>query len=255
MKNLLFISLLFLSLTACNRDANDEPAELTDDQLIENMVVSEEAREVEPETLPAEIVEDISRNYFETFLEAVEEVPAQGYIAYLADGNTLYYDTNGRTLEFRGDPDQSSVFRGVHPHGRCFRRLVRFGRLLPATDLSATIETYIADNYPEESIRSAKAIGDTTLVLITGPTILAFDVNDEYIGERNPLEHCTDRCGLVRPTTLATITDYIETNFPNVEVRTTCRRAFRIFVLVSRPDGDRAILMFNLNGDLIGVRF
>ncbi|MEL7375430.1 MAG: hypothetical protein AAFY36_02175 [Bacteroidota bacterium] len=255
MKNLFFISLLIIGLSACNRDANDEPAELNDDQLIENMAVSVEAREVEPETLPAEIVEDISLNYFETFLEIAEEVPGQGYIAYLADGNILYYDMSGRTLEYRGDPENSSVFQGRHPHGRCFRRLVRFGRMLPPAELSETVETYIAENYPDETIRSAKAFGDTTLVLITGPTVLAFDGNDEFLGERNPLDHCSDRCGPVRAETLVTIRDFINTNFPNVEPRTYCRRLTRIFVLVRRESGARSILIFNTSGELIGIRF
>ncbi|MEM8585302.1 MAG: hypothetical protein AAGF87_13570 [Bacteroidota bacterium] len=255
MKNLLFISLFIIGLSACNRDADDNPVDLSDDQLIENMVVAVEAREVEPETLPSAIVEDVSLNYFETFLEIAEEVPAQGYILYLADGNILYYDMNARLLEYRGNPENSSVFQGRHPHGRCFRRLVRFGSMLPPADLSDAVVDYISENYPDDSIRNAKAFGDTTLVLITGPTILAFDGNDEFIGERNPLDHCTDRCGPVRPTTLASIQSFIDAEFPNVEVRTFCRRLTRIFVLVRRPTGARAILIFNTNGDFIGIRF
>ncbi|MEM7575102.1 MAG: hypothetical protein AAF433_19510 [Bacteroidota bacterium] len=252
MKNLLVFAVLLISITACNRDSEDS-MDLSDDVLIENLASSLDAQEVEPEALPNAIVEDVSDNFFETFIETVEEVPSEGYVIYLADGNVLYYTDLGRPLEYQGDPATSEVFRGVHPHGRCFRRLIRFGRRLPPAELSEDVTSYIASNYTDATIRGAKELGDTTLVLITGPLVLAFDAMDNFIGEWNPLEHCTDRCGAVRPETLMTIRQYINTNFPNVEIRTYCRRFTRIYVLVRRGDA-RAIMIFNVAGEFLGIR-
>lgn len=248
---ILFLSLLALCLLGCEKE-NDIDNELSQEAFIEALATDPNATEIEYSALPPDITETVETQHFETFAETVEHVPGRGYIIYLASGETLYSREDGQFLEFNAEFRPGGAF-GEHPHGRCFRRLRRFGRHLPPAELSETITDYITENYPDQEIRGAKAKGDSTLVGLTGATVLLFGETDEFIKEWNVLEHCSDRCGEVRPAVQTIIEDYISENFPAVEVKRVCRRANRIFVLAKRGDS-RLILIFGPNGTFIGRR-
>lgn len=242
---------LFLLFTACEREAAVDN-ELTDEALIEAMVTDPAATEVSYSALPPSVVEVIANVHFETFVEVIERVPGRGFIIRLANGNTLYCREDGRFLEYRREFRPGGVF-GQHPHGGCFERLVRFGRTLESRELNETIRAYIATNYPQSSIRAAKAWGDSTLVFISRATVLLFDGSGTFLREWNPLDHCIDRCAPIRPELETVIEDYVTANYPNAEIRRTCRRATRVFVLLSQEEG-RRILIFDLQGNFVDER-
>ncbi len=242
---------LFLLFTACEREAvvdND----LADEALIEALVTDPAAEEVSYAALPAAAAEVIANVHFETFVEVIERVQGRGFIIQLANGNTLYCREDGRFLEYRREFRPGAVF-GQHPHGRCFARLVRFGRSLESTELSESVATYINDNYPQSSVRAAKAWGDSTLVFISRATVLLFDGSGTFLNEWNPLDHCTDRCAPVRPALETIIEDYVAANYPDAEIRRTCRRLARAFVLL-RQGEERLILIFDLEGNFVDER-
>ena len=249
---LLFCLPLCLLFVACEADQSvEEPA--TDEALIEAMVTDPMAEVITFDQLPAEVAEDLLLNDFETFVEYVEEVPEKGYICHLGNGEIRYYTESGRPIEYTSVAFSSRAFGSIHPHGRCFRRLRRIARFLPPADLSTTITNYITENYPDREIRGAKELGDSTLVLIRPATVLLFGAADEFLNEWNPLEHCTDRCGPVRPAVRTIINEYITENYPDYTVRFTCRRINRIFVSLITPDG-RLIVIFDGAGTFIGER-
>lgn len=253
MKQFFLLATLLLALgsTACEREAAVDTT-LTDEALIEALVTDPAAEEVTFDLLPSPAVEVLATEHFETFVEVVERVPGRGFIIHLANGNTLYCREDGRFLEYRREFRPGAVF-GQHPHGRCFTRLVRFGRSLETRELSEGVTAYISENYPENTIRAAKAWGDSTLVFLSRATVLLFDGSGTFLNEWNPLDHCTDRCAPVRPATLLTISSYIAENFSEAEVRTTCRRAARIFVLAREGDS-RVVFIFDLEGNYLDRR-
>lgn len=253
MKQFFFLAMLLLaiSFTACEQEAAVDNT-LTDEALIEALVTDPNAEEVTFNLLPPAAADVIANEHFETFVEVVERVAGRGFIIRLANGNTLYCREDGRFLEYRREFRPGAIF-GQHPHGRCFRRIARFGHSLDSTELSEDILTYVAENYPENTIRAAKSWGDSTLVFLRPLTVLLFDGSGTFLNEWNPLDHCTDRCAPVRPATLASIHSYITDNYPDAEIRRTCRRLARIFVLATEGDS-RVIFVFDLEGNYLDRR-
>ncbi|MEL6140119.1 MAG: hypothetical protein AAFU67_00705, partial [Bacteroidota bacterium] len=239
---MLFCLPLCLAFVACEADQNTEEP-VTDEAFIEAIVTDPAAEIISFAELPADVAEDVLLNDFETFVEYVEHVPEKGYICHLANGEIRYYSKSGRPIEYTSVAFSSRIFGSMHPHGRCFRRLRRIARRLPPAELSTTITDYITENYPDREIRGAKELGDSTLVLIQPATVLLFGAADEFLNEWNPLEHCTDRCGPIRPEIRAIVNDYLAENYSEYSIGFVCRRINRIFVSLTNADG-RLIVIF-----------
>lgn len=253
MFNRIALLLLLCGLVLVSCEKVDEDLQETEEALIESLVMEPASSEIEYNELPADIAEEVAENHFETFVETVQRVPNRGYILQLGSGEVLYYTLDGSSLNYRAEPTTNGVFGSTHPHGRCFRRVYRFGQMFPPADLSATITDYLTENYPNRPVRGAKAIGDTTLVLLRPALVVAFGANDEFLGERNPLEHCTDRCREVRPAVRANVVSYLTENFPDATIVRSCARLVRIYVLLETPDG-RVIVIFDAQGNYLGQR-
>lgn len=248
---ILFLPLLFI-LTSCDEEAANDSTELSDVTLIEALATDPAATEVAYNELPAVARESIETEFFETFVERVFSVRELGFIVNFANGETLYCRRDGSFLTYNATFRPNGTF-DRHPLGVCFRRIRQFGERIELTDLSASITDYVAANYPDNVIRIAKARGDSTLVGISQGIVLLFGSTDEFISEWNILDHCTNRCSIVRPAVRLAIGSYISDNYPDVTVRNACARVNRIFVFCHDADG-RIILVFDSEGNFIEAR-
>jgi hypothetical protein len=156
---------------------------------------------------------------------------------------------------------------GLHPHGPCFRLLRRlrghFGNhdvdgdgrpdgpfAYDVDSLSTTITDYIATNYPNAEIRRAAFRDDNFLVLISGVRVVVFDADGNFLNERNPLEHCRNRCEEVlgADELPERITTFLRTNFPNATFRRACQRERGIVVLLTTANDRRIVVGFSREG-------
>lgn len=248
---ILFLPLLFI-FASCEKEAANDTTDLSDETLIEALATDPAATEVAYNQLPAAAREEIETEFFETFVERVMSVNQRGFIVELANGETLYCRPDGRFLTYNATFRPNGVF-DRHPLGVCFRRLRQFGERIPLTELSTSITDYTAANYPDNVIRVAKTRGDSTLVGLSRGIVLLFGADDVFINEWNILDHCTNRCSLVRPAVIQTIRTYISANYADVTIRNSCARPNRIFVFGHTDEG-RIILIFDTEGNFIEAR-
>lgn len=252
MKKLFWVLAIALPLGAMMISCEKESL-LTDEALIEEIAFSSSRTNVAPEVLPTEITEQITEANFDTYVETAFYLRDRGYEVNLGNGENLFFNTEGRLLEFRGTVRPNGPFGPNGPHGPCHRpgfgRPVRIDALLPA------ITEYIATNYPDGVILRAMTRGGNFFVLVSGRIVLSFDSEGNFLGEHSPFIHCARPCRevLAADELPDAITMYLATNFPDATFRYGCDRDSRIHILLLTADG-RVLLVFSEDGTLLFQR-
>lgn len=235
MKKLAFYLLggaLSVWLAACQKDSATDYQLLDDDALATAIADDRGKQEVDPSTLPAEILQFAEEAYFETYIDAAYFAEGKGYEIAFANDEYAYFNLNRRALEHR---------RNDHM-GPCGRLLG--GRPIPVDSLRPAILTYIETNYPDNDILRAKRKGDRIIVLLSDHLILVFTENGVI---EISAQHWLD-CRPCAPAGMvdipANVVTQIETRVPGAEIKRVCRRGDRIVIGVIAPDG-RHILVFD----------
>ncbi len=246
MKKLLFVP-AFLLATAFLFQACEKEQNLSDEALIEQLSTAT-LETIEPAQLPTTVRETIEELFFDTYMEDIYHGRNLGYKVVLGNETCLFFRENGDMVEFR-DPNPRNGRPGFGPngpHGPCFNRILGFGRPVRPAALPETVRNYVSDNYPDAVIRIARANAERILVLITGPVVLMFDADGNFIQEVSPLENCNPlRCRQVPGNVLPDpIRAYVADNYPDAAFRGACVRNDRVAVFMVN-DGARLILIFD----------
>lgn len=241
--------LALLGFTACEK----EDQIVTDEALIEEIAFAEDLQTIAVAELPAQTRQTLDELFFDTFVEEAFQAPQKGYQVDLVDGQILFFNKDGRMLNFDRPHRPDGGFGDRHPHGHCFRPAIRFGQPVEVSDLPDNILTYIADNYPDNEAVRAKTRSGHYIVLVNVPVLLHFDENGDFVGEVNPIAHCRPCRPLGDDVASDVIRSYIQDNFPDASVARVCGRLNRVVVLLRTPDG-RVLLIFDNDGNLLHQR-
>ncbi len=247
MKKLLFILALTLPLSAlfyaCEKEQN-----LADEDLIAALSTNT-LQNITPAQLPAKVRQTVDELFFHTYMEDIQYGRGLGYRIVMGDETCLFFRENGEMLEFRHDPGPRGGRPGFGPngpHGPCFDRLRGFGRPVRPDSLPQAILDYISANYPDATIRMGRTNTERYFVLITGPRVLEFDANGNFVQEVSPLENCNPlRCRAIPGNVLPeAVRLYIREHYASATFRGACVRNDRIAVFLVN-DGARLILVFD----------
>lgn len=246
------LSISTLAFQSCEKEQT-----LNDEALIEEIAAAE-LTAITPAELPAEARQTVEEMFFDTYMEDIYRAENLGYKVELGNENCLYFNRDGEMLEFRGDPagrgPRGRGFGPHGPHGPCFDRLLGFGRPVRPANLPESITSYITENYPDATIRIARTNPARTVVLISGPVVLLFDAEGNFVEEVDPLERCQGRCDRLRANELPEAASaYIAENYADATFRGACARGERIVVFLT-GDGARTILVFDAEGNFLFSR-
>lgn len=252
MKKLLVIPVFLLAASlffqSCEKEQN-----LSDDVLIEQLATAD-LEPIEPAQLPAKVLQTVEELFFDTFMEDIYYGRGLGYHIVMGNELRLYFRENGDMLEFRG-PNPPDRLGPNGPHGPCFNRILGFGRPVRPAALPQAVQDYIADNYTDASIRLARTDPNRIVVLITGPLVLVFDREGNFIQEWSPVANCNPAS--CRPLPGNQLPEdarmYISENYPDAVYRGSCSRGDRIAVFMIN-DGSRLILVFDQDGEFLFSR-
>ena len=243
MKKLAFYLLggmMTMWLFACQKDSVTDYQLMDDEALATTIANDRDKQEVNPTTLPAEILTYVAENFFETYIDAAYFAEGKGYDIQFATEEHAYFNLNRRPLDHR-------LNDRIGPCGRLMG-----GRLIPLDQLRPGIVQYVADNYPDAQIRLAKRKGDRIIVLLTGHIILVFsqdgvfEANAQHWFDCRP---CAPASNVDIPTS---VTDLIEAELPGAEIKRVCRRSGRIVVGVIDGDG-RHIVVFDKDWNFLFI--
>lgn len=233
-----------LGFYSCEKEQN-----LDNEALIE-AIAAADLTAITPAELPAKARQTVEEMFFDTYMEDIYRAKNLGFKVELGNEGCLYFNREGDMLEFRDDPTgrgpRGGGFGPNGPHGPCFNRLLGFGRPVRPADLPEAVTAYIATNYPDATIRIARANPARILVLVSGPAVLMFDAAGTFIQEVSPLENCNPlRCNRVPGNALpAPIRQYIADNYAGAAFHGACVRLDRVAVFLVN-DNARLILVFD----------
>ena len=224
--------LLAIWVVACKKDSAVDYQQLDDEALAETIANDRGKQETNPSDLPAEIIQYVSENNFESYIDAAYFAEGKGYDVVLATDEHVYFNLDRRALRHRLN-DRI---------GLCGRLMG--GVLIPIDSLRPAIVEYIHTHYPDANILRAKRQGDRVIVLISGHRILVFTAGGVF--ELDGI-HWVD-CRPCAPGGVvdlpASVTTFIQTGFPGAEVKRVCRRGDRIVIGIFADD-HRHILVFD----------
>lgn len=228
----LLLGVFAVWMASCAKDAVTDFQQLDDEALATAIADDRNKQEIDPSTLPAEILTYLEENYFETYIETAYYAEGKGYEVVLATEDRTFFNLNRRVL----------LHRLNDRLGPCGRLLG--GMAIPVGDLRPEIVNYIETQYPDAQILRAKKAGNRVIVLISGHIILVFTTDGVH---EVTAQHWFD-CRICVPTDLANVPadvqDLIETRLPGAEIKRICRRGDRIVVGLIDGDG-RHILVFD----------
>jgi len=241
MKKLFFYPILaVLFLAACQKD-NDQ---LSDEDLIQQLISSSEKTAVAVSDLPEAAQLFIEENHFETYIEEAYTLERRGFEIVLGDDNRVYCDQRGRILRSRRNQQLG--------HGPCGH-----GESIRPSELPASVTDYVAENYPDATIRRAKQLlNGSYFVKIDDPNyILIFDADGNFVEATVLFYQCRP---LGTPFDIATlpeeITGYITDNFPGAEIKVAFQKNNGMFIVgIVTADG-RKIVGFDEAGNFLFVR-
>ncbi len=265
-KILLPLLALTLAFFSCEKE------ELASDEtLISEIILADNLQAVQTADLPQSGQKYIDDNYFDTYVEEAYVASNRGYKVTLGNGENLFFDLDGKVLDYDKDFVGNGPLGNVHPHGPCFR-LRRWLRghggqhdcdgdgvpdgpfAFDPDELPETITDYVAENYPNGVIRRAAYRDDHYFVLLNGWRVLAFDADGNFLRQVNILEHCRRICnGLTADELPEGIVSYVQENFPDATFHRACSRG-EATVVVLINDDQRVILGFDADGNLVFQR-
>ena len=223
---------LSIWLVACTKDSVTDFQQLDDEALATAIADDVNRQEIDPSTLPAEMLRYLAETYFETYIDAAYFAEGKGYEVDLATEDRTFFNLNRRELR-----------HGHNDHmGPC-------GRLLGGTpihpdDLRPAILQYIATHYPDATILRAKKKGDRVLVLLSNHLVLVFTEDGVFEVDGQHWVDC-HHCAAISDVHIpAAVKAQIEAHFPNGEIKRVCHRGDRIIIGVIAGDG-RHILVYD----------
>ncbi len=228
-----------LFLNACQKDAQV----LTDDELAQQIVLSDSKQVVPPTDLPPTVVAYLDENHFESYVETASLVNDKGYEVVMGDESRVFCDRQGRVLR--------PVRRGFS-QGPCGR-----GEAVRVAGLPAAVTDYVAANYPDAQIKRAKQLLDGPyFVKIDDPNLILIFNNDGGFVEATVLfYHCRPLGTPVDIATLSsTITDYVAANFPNSTIKVAFEKVNGMVIVGLTSPSGRIILGFDAAGNLVFSR-
>ncbi|KAA3623501.1 MAG: hypothetical protein DWQ02_24385, partial [Bacteroidetes bacterium] len=102
MKRLFFFLITSVALSMAFVSCQKDLEELTDDELIQEIALAENAQSIDPADLPLTIKEYVDDYFFDTYVEEAYEVSERGFECIFGNGDVAYFNRNGRPLMFRG---------------------------------------------------------------------------------------------------------------------------------------------------------
>lgn len=227
-----FAAALTIWLAACKKDSATDFQSLDDEALVTAIADDRGKQEINPSTLPAEVLDYISINNFDTYIDAAYFAPEKGYEVNLATEERVFFNLNRRVLFHR-------LNDRIGPCGRLMG-----GRLIPVDSLRPAIIQYVATHYPDAQILRAKRQGDRIILLLGGHVILVFTADGVFEVDGIhwfDCHHCAPGGMVDIP---QAVLDLIAAEYPNGEIKRVCRRGDRIVVGVIAGD-QRHILVFD----------
>ncbi len=203
---------LSIWLAACQKDALTDFQQMDDEALATAIADDRNKQEIDPSTLPVEILDYLAESYFETYIDAAYFAEGKGYEVRLATEDRTFFRLN------------RSVLRHHHNDhiGPCGRLLG--GMPIPVDSLRPAIIDYVSTHYPDATILRAKKKGGRVLVLLSNHLILVFtedgvfEVDGQHSVDCRP---CAPASGVDIP---ADVIAQIEIRFPDGEIKRVCRR-------------------------------
>lgn len=225
----LFALVLTISMTSCSK---------MDMSLIDD-IVSASKTTIDASELPADAVETLDDEYFETYIDEVLLADGLGYLVKLGNDFEVYFDKDGECLNGEG----KGKFGKKSGHGK------DKGEKVEIEDLPEVITTYITDNYPDVTIERAKMNrNDKYMVKVTGDLILSFDADGAFLGENVFMDRHGDKIELEDLPTA--ITDYVTANYSDATIKIAFQKEDRYMVGLSTDTG-KTMLIFDSEGVFI----
>ncbi len=192
MKNIAIISLLTLAMISFSACENDDENEMVSEE--EDITKSSSYTKLDQAEYPVSIVDYVSQNHSgETIVEMYSKSYTDGTQTYdvaLTSGQELYFDGSGDYLGM--DDNYSAVI---------------------VADLPEVVLTYIADNYPDQTIVKAEMDTEDGMqvynIYLDNGLELYFDMNGNFLKAEN------DDKFIGVDNLPQSILDYISTNYPN----------------------------------------
>ncbi len=241
MKKILF-ALMLLATVGVFVSCEQEEIVVDDEILIEEIATATHKSTIEPEALPDEIDAQIEESFFDTYVEAAQFVEDKGYELQMGNGDLVYFDKSNRCL--------------IGRRLRSICRRVARARPVDVNNIPQPIVDFISNNFNgAQIVRARYTHNDNLLVALDNHVILRFDINNQFVEEVSWLRHCAD---LARPLPLdqipAPIATAISNNFPNATIVRAATKNDNYLIGLITGNGDRKVLIFDNNNQLIGVR-
>ena len=238
LSSILLAGLLALGLAACKKDAVIDYQQLDDEALVTVIADDRDKQETDPSTLPADIIDYVGLNHFDTYIDAAYFAEGKGYDLVFASEEHAFFNLERRALRHRLNDRM----------GPCARFLG--GVMIPVDSLRPAIVQYIETNYPDAEILRAKKKGDRVIVMLSGHVLLVFTENGVFEIDAQHWIDCRPCAPASQVDIPADVLALIETTVPGAEIKRVCRRGDRIVVGVIAADG-RHILVFDNNWNFL----
>ncbi len=225
-------------LAACKKDAVTDFQQLDDVSLVAAIADDPSREEIDPSTLPAEVLTYMSENEFDSYIDAAYFARGKGYEVLLASEERVFFNLARRAL-----------FHHLNDHlGPCARLLG--GRPIPVDSLRPAIVNYVSSHYPDAEILRAKKQGNRIIVLLTGHILLVFTEDGVFEVDAQQWIDCRPCTAVGVDHIPADVVAQIQTHFPGAEIKRVCHRGDRIVIGVIAGDG-RHILVFDHNWNFL----
>ncbi|MCC6462606.1 MAG: PepSY-like domain-containing protein [Saprospiraceae bacterium] len=239
MKKIAFFSLILaLGMAACKKESVVDFQQLEDEALATAIADDRSKQEIDPSTLPAEVLNYLDENHFDTYIDAAYFAEGKGYDIQLATEEHAYFNLGRRALTHR-------LNERLGPCGRLMG-----GRPIPVDSLRPAIVQYIETHYPDADILRAKRQGPKVIVLLSGQILLVFSADGVFEVDSQHWVDCracsTDAIDQIP----ANVVAEIENRIPGAEIKRLCRRGDRFVIGVTAND-QRHILVYDKNWNFL----
>ena len=178
MKKFIFVLLGFAIMglmVSCDKDTEVLPA--SQESLIENITKAGDVDLLAPEKVPTQIHNFVEENYQPYQIEMAFHAIGLGYEMMLENGLCIFFDNDGTHLNHDGmHNDWSNFHRGEY---HCM-----MGDTLDVDMIPVVVQSFIADNYPDLTIRFVVLKPSGKLcVELSDDLILMFGTDGELITE------------------------------------------------------------------------
>ena len=239
MKKIAFFGLsLMLGIAACKKEAVTDFQQLEDEALATAIADDRGKQEIDPSTLPAEVLNYLDENHFDTYVDAAYFAEGKGYDIQLATEEHAYFNLSRRALVHR-------LNERLGPCGRLMG-----GRPIPVDSLRPAIVQYIETHYPDAQILRAKRQGPRVIVLLSGQTLLVFSADGVFEVDGQHWIDCRACSADGIDQIPATVLDQIQTRVSGAEIKRLCRRGDRIVIGLT-ANGQRHILVYDNNWNFL----